>query len=411
MSQTTEDTRVVVTGMGALSPNGIGVPAFWQNTLDGVSGISPLRRLDPARRKACNGGEIHDFTPADYPATNPKLAMGRGGQMALAAALEALAQAGFEPEAVRQQTTALLIGTTMGESGIGEGLLDHQQRGGDRDAYAPHLNGLPWNMMAARVGATLGVTGPVLMVPTACAAGNFCIAQGAEMIRDGRVDIVLAGGSDPWSRIAYEGFCALSAVSPDVCRPFDAERRGILISEGAAMLVLESEASARRRGADILAHVAGWGIGADGHHMTSPHPEGRGGLLAANRAFQTAHRNPEEVDYISAHGTGTRANDRLETHIIKTLLGDAATTTPVSSIKSMLGHTMGAASALEAVVCIKALREGQIPPTINYENPDQECDLDVVPNQARDHRVKLALNQSYAFGGNCAATLFAVYGG
>ncbi len=410
MMNAKQGERVVVTGMGALSPNGIGVASFWQNTLNGISGITPLRGIEPNRRKALYGGEIHDFNEQVYPAPRQPT-LGRGGQMALAAGLEALDQAGIDLPTVQSRQTALLIGTTMGESKITEGVFDHQQAGDPPETYATHLAGASWHMLATQVGAFLGLKGSVLVVPTACAAGNFCIAQGAEMILSGDAEIVLAGGSDPWSRIGYEGFCALNAVSPDVCRPFDLERRGILISEGAAMLVLEAESHARRRGADILAEVAGWGLGADGHHMTRPHPQGRGGLQAARRALRIAGRNPDQLDYISAHGTGTRANDRLESHIIKTLLGPAASQVPVSSIKSMLGHTMGAASALEAIVCIKALQEGRIPPTINYAHPDPDCDLDVVPNQGRDHSVSLALNQSYAFGGNCAATLFAAYGG
>ena len=201
------------------------------------------------------------------------------------------------------------------------------------------------------------------------------------------------------------------AISPDVCRPFDRNRKGILISEGAGMLMLERASQARRRGAHIYAELAGCGIAADGYHMTGPHPEGRGGILAGRRALQRARINPEEVDYVSAHGTGTPANDRIETQIITTLLGERARRVPVSSVKSMLGHTMGAASALETIVCARAIETGIVPPTINHETPDPECALDVVPNHARDVPVRVAMNNSFAFGGNCATLLLRRYEG
>ena len=201
----------------------------------------------------------------------------------------------------------------------------------------------------------------------------------------------------------------MMAISPDVCRPFDRNRKGILISEGAGMLVLEREGQARRRGARIYAELAGCGIAADGYHMTGPHPEGRGGILAGQRAMRRARVNPEDIDYVSAHGTGTPANDRIETHIITTLLGRSAGTVPVSSIKSMLGHTMGAASALETIVCARAIETGVVPPTINFETPDPECALDIVPNQPREVPVAVAMNNSFAFGGNCATLLLRKY--
>jgi 3-oxoacyl-[acyl-carrier-protein] synthase II len=267
------------------------------------------------------------------------------------------------------------------------------------------------NMMTSMVAVHLGLTGPASVIPTACAAGNYAIGYACEALRSGRSDYMLAGGVDPWSRIAYYGFNAMMAISPDVCRPFDRNRKGILISEGAGMVMLEREGQARRRGARIYAELAGCGIAADGYHMTGPHPEGRGGILAGQRAMRRAQVNPEDIDYVSAHGTGTPANDRIETHIITTLLGRSAGTVPVSSIKSMLGHTMGAASALETIVCARAIETGVIPPTINFETADPECALDVVPNQPREVPVEVAMNNSFAFGGNCATLLLRKYQG
>jgi 3-oxoacyl-[acyl-carrier-protein] synthase II len=255
------------------------------------------------------------------------------------------------------------------------------------------------------VARQFGFRGPLNMVSTACAAGNYAIGHAADLLRMDLVDLMIAGGTDPLSRIAFTGFNSMLAVAPEKCQPFDRHRKGMCVSEGCAMLVLEPLERARQRGARIYAEVAACGISNDAHHMTSPHPKARGAISATMNAFREAGLSAEQVDYISAHGTGTPANDRIETAAIKTVWKDTAHHTPVSSIKSMLGHTMGAASAIEAVACALAIERGVIPPTINYQDRDPECDLDYVPNVAREVKVNIALSNSFAFGGNCSALI------
>ncbi len=400
---------IVITGCGVIAPNGIGVREFWDHTVAGRSGISPIGTIDTSRLPNKFGGEVKRFRIEDFADGPTAKAMGRGSQFSVAAAVQAMNDAGLSTDDFRQRTTGIFIGTTMGESPIAEQLLDHVNAGGELLGYADRMQYYPVNTMAAMVAVHLGLTGPATVIPTACAAGNYAIGYACDALRAGKADCMLAGGVDPWSRIAYYGFNAMMAISPDVCRPFDRDRKGILISEGAGIIVLEREADARARGARIYATLAGCGIAADGYHMTGPHPEGRGGILAGRRALDQARVNPEDVDYVSAHGTGTAANDRIETHIIHSVLGAAAKTVQVSSIKSMLGHTMGAASALETIACARAIETGVIPPTINYETPDPECDLDVVPNQPRERPVRVAMNNSFAFGGNCATLILTKY--
>jgi len=403
----THNEAIVITGLGAIAPNGIGLDAFWENTVNGVSGIRDVTSLVHAKRENKRGGEIPDFKVTDLVEIPDSEAFGRATQLSLAAATMALKDSGLEPAEWQAMRTGVYLGTTMGESQLAESFNRHFPEGQSEAS----LRYYPSNMMPAMVSISLGLKGPSGLIPTACAAGNYAIGYAFDMLQSGRADCMLAGGADPWSLIAYEGFSAMFAISPDCCRPFDRDRSGILISEGAALLVLESEKRARARGARIYARLAGYGIGADGYHMTGPHPEGRGGIQAGRNALRSARISPDEVDYVSAHGTGTQANDKTETLIVKSLLGDRAKRVPVSSIKSMIGHTMGAASALEAVVSVKALETGVIPPTVNFQNPDPECDLDVVPNVARRIHPEVVMSNSFAFGGNCATVIFQKYGG
>jgi 3-oxoacyl-[acyl-carrier-protein] synthase II len=232
-----------------------------------------------------------------------------------------------------------------------------------------------------------------------------------EYLRAGAADVMLAGGSDSFSRITYTGFARLGAIAPERCQPFDLNRKGMVPGEGAAVLVLEPADRAERRGARIYAELVGYGLSCDAHHMTASHPEGEGAARAMRAALADAGLNPEDVDYISAHGTGTPTNDRLETFSIKRVFGDGAPRVPISSAKSMLGHTMGAASAIETAICALAIERSRIPPTINYETKDPDCDLDYVPNHARDLRVNVAMNNAYAFGGNNASLILKRYEG
>lgn len=261
----------------------------------------------------------------------------------------------------------------------------------------------PSHVIAAHIARELRFAGVNIMIPTACAAGNYAIAHAFDVLRAGRADLMLAGGSDSFSRITYTGFAQLGAIAPELCQPFDRYRKGMIPGEGAGVIVLEPMNSAVRRGARIYAEITGYGLSCDAHHMTAAHPNGQGAVRAMEQALEQSSIGPEDVSYISAHGTGTLTNDRLETLAVKRLFRDAAYRIPISSIKSMLGHTMGAASAIEAAVCALACFHDRIPPTINSKEPDPECDLDYVPNCARDHQVRVAMNNAYAFGGNNAS--------
>jgi len=263
----------------------------------------------------------------------------------------------------------------------------------------------PCHVIAAHVASELQFAGVNTMIPTACAAGNYAIAHALDVMRAGRADLMLAGGSDAFSRITFTGFARLGAVAPEICQPFDRFRKGMIPGEGAGVLVLEPLDRARRRGARIYAEVAGYGLSCDAHHMTAAHPEGAGAERAMRNALADSRTNPQDVDYISAHGTGTPTNDRLETIAVKCLFKDQAYRIPISSIKSMIGHTMGAASAIEAAVCALAVFNERIPPTINLNDPDPECDLDYVPKFARELRINVAMNNAYAFGGNNASLI------
>jgi 3-oxoacyl-[acyl-carrier-protein] synthase II len=295
------------------------------------------------------------------------------------------------------------MGTTSGEPREVE-RFDDRFLAGELDRVGGEFISLyPCHIIAAHLARELGFCGPNAMIPTACAAGNYAIAHAMDLLRAGRADLMLAGGADAFSRITYTGFARLGAIAPERCQPFDRNRKGMIPGEGAAVLVLEPLERARARGARVYAELAGYGLSCDAHHMTAAHPQGDGAARAMERALADAGAAADEVSYVSAHGTGTATNDRLEILAVKRVFGEAARRTPMSSIKSMIGHTMGAASAIEAAVCALAVAEDRIPPTMNLEEP--EDDLDFVPNRAREHRVRLAMNNAYAFGGNNASLI------
>lgn len=397
--------RVVVTGMGAVSPLGVGVPTLWEGLLAGRSGISAITAFDTSAYEVHRGGVIPDFDGAR--GLDPASAddIGQAARLAIAATREALADSGlaghYAPEDV-----GVCLGTTNAEIQAIEAMTSAgHDAGAGPDVAAPTVRRqCPASHIPGQVAAEFGFGGPNSLVPTACAAGNYAIGHGYDMIRQGRARAMVVGGVDPYSQVAFTGFHKLACMASDVPRPFAADRPGMMVGEGAGVLVLETLESAQKRGAPIYAEVLGYGLSCDAHHMTAPHPEGRGAVDAMTRALQASGLAPETVGYVSAHGTGTATNDRIETQAIKQVFGEA-TRVPVSSIKSMLGHTMGAASALEAIACVLAIRDGMVPPTANLNAPDPECDLDCVPNTAREARVDVALSNAYAFGGNNAALL------
>jgi len=396
--------RVAVTGIGLVTPVGHGREAVWEALLDGRCGTGPVRSFDAAAYPVDRAGEIDGFEPADHLRHLDPAQVGRASQLAVAAAWQALDDAGLADGGLpASERCGVVMGTTSGEPREAE-RFDDACVAGDLDAIEPGvMRRYPCHVIAANIAAELGFAGISAMIPTACAAGNYAIAYAYDLLSAGRAELMLAGGADAFSRITYTGFARLGAISPDVCRPFDRNRRGMIPGEGAAVLVLEPLDRALRRGAVVYAEVAGYGLSCDAHHMTAAHPEADGALRAMRRALAAAGARPEEVDYVSAHGTGTPTNDRLEALAVERMFGRRAP--PISSIKSMLGHTMGAASAIEAAACCLAVSSGRVPPTIHFEEPDPGCRLDFVPNVAREVPVELAMNNAYAFGGNNASLL------
>ncbi|HEV3456898.1 MAG TPA: beta-ketoacyl-[acyl-carrier-protein] synthase family protein [Thermoanaerobaculia bacterium] len=410
--------RIAVTGLGAVTPVGSGRDELWANLLAGRLGFAPVESFDTKAFSVHLGAEVRGFSPGPYVRRLDARRMGRASQLAIAAARQALADAGLdgvdeldEPaeaaaggsDAYSAELAGVVMGTTSGEP-LEVERFDDRYLAGELDAVGGEFMTLyPCHMIAVHVARELGFAGVNTMIPTACAAGNYALAHAVDVLRAGRAELMLAGGADAFSRITYTGFARLGAIAPERCQPFDRRRKGMIPGEGAAVLVLEPLDAARRRGARIYAEVAGYGLSCDAHHMTAAHPAGEGAVRAMTRALEDAGVAPEEVSYISAHGTGTPTNDRLEAIAVERVFG-AGTRVPISSIKSMLGHTMGAASAIEAAVCALAVATDQIPPTMGLEEP--EGDLDYVPNAARRHRVEVAMNNAYAFGGNNASTIF-----
>src|SRR6202521_5693425 len=401
--------RIAVTGIGAVTPLGIGREELWSRLLAGKHSFAPVESFDTSAFRVHLGAEVRGFSPAPYVRTLDPARLGRASQLAIAASRLALADAGLDgwraggQWGVTGERAGLALGTTSGESREIE-RFDDRYLAGELDAVGGEFMArYPCHMIAAHVARELGLAGANTMIPAACAAGNYAVAHAVDVLRAGRADLMLAGGADAFSRTTFAGFARLGAIAPERCQRVDRGRTGMIPGEGAAVLVLEPVAAAHRRGARIYAEVAGYGMSCDAHHMTGAHPEGAGAARAMSRALADAGMAPEEVSYISAHGTGTLLNDRLEGIAVRRVFG-AGTRVPISSIKSMLGHTMGAASAIEAAVCALAVANDEIPPTMGLEDP--EGDLDYVPNAARRHRVEVAMNNAYAFGGSNASTVF-----
>jgi 3-oxoacyl-[acyl-carrier-protein] synthase II len=394
--------RIAVTGLGVVTPVGIGRQEVWTNLLAGRLGFAPVESFDTAAFNVHLGAEVRGFSPLPWVRNQDAGRMGRASQMAIAAARLALADAGAA-EDWNAERVGVAMGTTSGEPLEVERFDDHILAGELDQVGDEFMSLYPCHMIAAHVARELGLAGPNTMIPTACAAGNYALAHAVDLLRAGRADVMLAGGADAFSRITYSGFARLGAIAPERCQPFDRHRKGMIPGEGAAVLVLEPLTAARRRGARVYAEVAGYGLSCDAHHMTAAHPEGEGAVRAMRHALDDAGLTPEAVSYISAHGTGTPTNDRLEAMAVARVFG-AAMRTPISSIKSMIGHTMGAASAIEAVVCALAVAHDEIPPTMGLE--EAESEFDYVPNVARRHRVEVAMNNAYAFGGNNASLIF-----
>jgi len=397
---------IVITGLGVVSSLGVGKAPFWESLLAGRHGISDVASFDASAYKVRRGGEIQNFDARDFDPDLEPQRYGRAAQFALVAAKLALQDAGLSPEDTPADAAGVSMGTTSGEPNLVERFNDAYVADALDRVGSEFMMQYPCHNIAGFVASRFNLAGlnPV-MIPAACAAGNYAIANAFDKLRSGEAELMLAGGSDAFSRITYTGFARLLAIAPDLCRPFDKNRKGMIPGEGAAFLTLEPLSRAVRRGARIYAEIAGYGLSCDAHHMTAGHPQGDGAARAMRAALRECRMNPEDVSYISAHGTGTRSNDLHETVAVKNVFGDLAYRKPISSVKSMLGHTMGAASAMEAVVCALAVSEDRVPPTMHLEEADPECDLDYVPNQARELRVDAAMSNAYAFGGANASLI------
>ncbi|MDD5432114.1 MAG: beta-ketoacyl-[acyl-carrier-protein] synthase family protein [Candidatus Omnitrophica bacterium] len=390
--------RVVITGLGVVSSVGIGKENFWKSILEGKSGISEVGSFDTKDFAVHNAGEIKDFDPLKYLPKDKISNLGRSSYFGVIAAKLALEDAGLTKEGLDKEATMVCMGTTMGESGILERLNRNFIEKGIDGLDVSLIPNYPCNNLASSIASEFSLEGVNYVIPNACAAGNFAIGYAFDLISNGEADMAFAGGSDGFSRIAFIGFSRMFAVAPERCQPFDKNRKGMMVAEGAGVVLLESLDSAKKRKANIYAEILGYGISSDARHMTAPYSEGI--KEAMQSALKESNIDASQVDYISAHGTGTAVNDREECLAVKKVLGDNFKNVPMSSIKSMLGHTMGAASAIEAITCCLVIKDDVLPPTINYETPDPDCDIDCVPNKSRRHKVNIALNNASAFGGN-----------
>lgn len=405
--------RVVVTGMGAVTPLGTGIDQFWPRMIAGENGIGMITLMDVSDYATRFAGEASDFNTEDWLDKKEARRVDRFIAFAVAAAEMALKDANFprDDEDVKLET-GVLIG-----SGIG-GLITMSDNSNKLwtqgpDRVSPFL--VPYmipDMASGYVSIVNGLRGPNTCVVTACATGTNSIGDAYHMIKRGDAVAMLAGGSEaPISPIGVSGFCSARAMSTrnddptHASRPFDKDRDGFVMGEGAAVLILEDYEFAKARGANIIAEIIGYGMSGDAYHITMPAPEGEGAARAMTKAIKSAGISPVDIDYINAHGTSTPYNDKFETMAIKRALGDHAYKIPVSSTKSSIGHLLGAAGAVEAVICIQAMRDGVIPPTINYVTPDPDCDLDCVPNESRKADVNIALSNSFGFGGHNATLI------
>ncbi len=405
--------RVVVTGIGCVCPLGNSVAESWEKLVKGVSGIGPITRFDATGISSRIAGEVKGFDGSRYFDKKELKRTDLFLQYAVAAAEEAIKDSGLDLDSINRDEVGVLIG-----SGIG-GLQTIQQNceilatKGPRRLSPFFIPMAIINMASAMVAMRYGFRGPQNAVVTACATGTNAIGDAFKIIQRGDAPVVIAGGAEAAiCKLGVAGFAVMRALStrndePEkASRPFDRDRDGFVIGEGAGVLVLEDYEHAKRRGAKIYAEIIGYGMSSDAFHITMPDETGEGAALAMLRALRDAGVSPEEVDYINAHGTSTPLNDKTETLAIKKVFGDHAYKLWISSNKSMIGHLLGAAGAVEAIFTVKSIQEGIVPPTINYENPDPECDLDYVPNQAREKKIEVALSNSFGFGGVNACLVF-----
>ncbi|NLG19474.1 MAG: beta-ketoacyl-[acyl-carrier-protein] synthase family protein [Fibrobacter sp.] len=407
------ENRVVITGLGLITPIGTGIDKFWQNAVKGENGVRPLQIFDATEFRTKTGGEVLDFDPTQFLSSEEIENMGRSSQFAVAATRMAIKDSGLDLSKENLFRIGISMGTTMGEPQILEQGVKIKYKTGDANQIPSNLpRQYPCASIPANIARVFGIKGPHIMIPTACAAGNYAIGYAFDLIQQNKIEAAIVGGSDPFSGIAFTGFNRLLATTPDIVRPFDKNRAGMAVSEGSGILILERLDKALARGAHIYAEISGYGLGCDAFKMTIPDPTGSGGIIALRRSIKNSGITGEDIDYICAHGTGTGENDKSETLIVKEVLGEKkARSTPISSLKSMMGHTMGAASAIEAAACALMIKHGIALPTINYSEPDPECDLDYIPNQAREMKLETVISNAYAFAGNTSSIVLRKFKG
>jgi len=408
--------RVVITGMGVVSPIGIGIKKFKEALFAGKSGVRRITCFDPSPYRSQMAGEVRDFNPQQYLSPKEIKRMDRFTQLGIVAAEEAIKGAEIDFEKEDPTKIGVLVGSGVG----GLSTIEREEtilleKGPQR--VSPFL--IPMlitDIASAQISIRYGLSGPNFSISTACATGNHSIGEAFKIVQRGDAEIMIAGGTEAAiTPLGLAGFCSMRALStrneePEkASRPFDRKRDGFVIGEGAGIVVLERLSRAKKRGASILGEIIGFGMSADAYHVTQPVEDGRGIKEAMMKALRDAEISPEEVGYINAHGTSTPLNDKMETRAIKDVFGTYAYQIPISSTKSMTGHLLGATGGVELIACLLALNEGIIPPTINYENPDPECDLNYVPNQAREAKIKIALSNSMGFGGHNAVLVVRKY--
>lgn len=410
--------RVAVTGMGMVTPIGSGKEEFWQGLLKGRSGIRKVTAFDAGSYPCQIAGEVPDFDPACYMEKREAKKMDRFTQFGAAAALMAWRDAGLDRDEIDRDAAGVFVGSGIGGIRTIEEQYSLLLEKGPRRVSPFLVPALIANMAAGYISILLLLRGPNSTAATACASSNHAVGDAYRVIQRGEAEIMVAGGAEAAiSEIAFAGFCSARALSTrndepaQASRPFDRKRDGFVMGEGAGIVILESLDHALKRGAHIYAELAGYGMSADAYHITAPDPEGAGAVLSMQRALESASLAPEAVDYINAHGTSTEYNDRIETLAIKKTFGRHASSLAVSSTKSMTGHLLGAAGAVELIATLLCIEHQTVHPTINYEFPDPDCDLDYVPNRARAMKIDVALNNSFGFGGTNATLVVKRYVG
>ena len=397
--------RVAVTGLGVIASLGMSAGEFWNGLRSGQCGISRLTTVDTSQLRFQNGAEVRGYDCSRHFAPSQADVIDRFAQFAVIAAREAIKDSGISFNGELNERTAIITGACVGGQSSEDASFADVYKMGKSRVHPLTIPRVMANANASHISMEFGITGPAFTISTACSSANHAIGQAFHMVRSGQVEAALAGGSEaPFSFGILKAWEALRVVSPDVCRPFSKNRNGMVLGEGAAILVLEPLEAARSRGARVYAEIAGFGMSSDAGHITAPSVEGP--VRAMQAALRDANLSPEQVGYINAHGTGTAANDVTETRAIRQVFQKHAERLALSSTKSMHGHALGAAGALEAAATVMALREGVLPPTVNYAQPDPDCDLDVIPNEARAAQVECALSNSFAFGGLNAVLAF-----